>query len=76
MDKIINLHGNDIPTALRNIADGIEAGEIDGTTCTIICGCTIYCPGNISTQRAVEIAIWDMTYGIHKLMYAAVREDD
>ena len=56
------------PIALRNIADGMESGEINATEVTIIVGTDVYHCGGISDERAAESAIFNMTLGIHKMM--------
>ena len=57
------------PTALRNIADGIERGDFDGSSVTVIAGPDVFHAGCINDAQAAQEAIWNMTCGIHKLMY-------
>ena len=70
MTKIVNLFGYDVSTALRNIADGIDEGKFEDTGCTVICGTDVFYCGNVDDNTAATEAIWDMTFGIHRLMAA------
>ena len=54
--------------ALRNIADGMDSGEIAADECTVIAGTEIFHCGEFDDSRAAESAIFNMTMGIHKLM--------
>lgn len=56
------------PTALRYIADGIEEGRYDGTSVTVIAGSDVFHAGCIDKAQAAQEAVWNMTYGTHKLM--------
>ena len=60
-----------VALALRNIADSIDAGDINGESCTLILGADVFYLGEFDDGKAAVGAIWDMTYGIHKLMSAA-----
>ena len=63
-----------VPLALRNIADSIESGEIDVDDCTVIAGSDVFHIGTVSDSDAAEKAVWNMTYGIHKMMSAVFKE--
>lgn len=56
-----------IPLALRNIADGYEAGEFEGD-CTVVIGTDLFHLGAFTDDKAVRDAVWNLTYAIHKLM--------
>ena len=66
----------DASTALRNIADQMDSGEISATECTVIADTDVFHCGETDDGRAAEQAIFNMTMGIHKLMYAVVIDDD
>lgn len=61
----------DAATALRNIADGIDNGEIDIDNVTVIAGTDVFQCGDFEDSRAVENAVFNCNYAIHKLMSAA-----
>lgn len=63
-----------IAKVLRSIADQIESGEIPCDHVTIIAGFEVYCAGPLDDCRAAESAIFDMTFGIHKLMSETVKD--
>ena len=77
-DKVVMLRPMmDVPTGLRNIADAIEAGEYDYfTDCTVVLGTNIFSLGEVDDSRAAVNAVWDMTYGIHKLMAMGLTGED
>ena len=76
-DKVIQLFpSGDIPETLRNIADGVESGEFECTGCTVILGTDIFQIGAPTLEKAAEQSIWDMTFGIHKLMKEALSYND
>ena len=58
----------DAATSLRNIADMIDSGEITATECTVIAGLEVFHCGETNDARAVESAVFNMTFGVHKLM--------
>lgn len=60
----------DIQATLRRIAD--ECTE-DVEDCTLIIGENIYHLGTANDAQAAQEAIWNMTYGINKLMNGAVQ---
>lgn len=62
----------DAPTVLRSIASGIENGEYPETDCTVILGSRIFHAGTVDDGEAAMEAVWNMTYGIHKLMFTAL----
>jgi len=65
-----------IPDSLRSIADEIESGLYDADSCTLILGVDIFHLGTFHDDDAGVKSIWDMTYGIHKLMARAVDEHE
>lgn len=56
--------------ALRDIADMIDRGEISKEA-TIIAGSEIFHCGVYDDASAAQDAVWNMIYGISKLMLAA-----
>lgn len=56
------------PQALRNIADKMDSGEFDIDNVTIIAGTDVFQCGEFDEGRAVENAIFNLTFGIQKLM--------
>lgn len=65
-----------LAVALRNIADQIESGEMACEEMTIICPPDVFHLGVIDDGQAAEHAIFNMNYGIHKLMKAATDAED
>lgn len=61
--------------ALRNIADMIERGDIPDGQATVIIGSEVFHTGCVDNAEAATEAIWNMTYGTHKLMSAVFRQD-
>lgn len=64
-----------VAQGLRNIADDIEQGlyEIDDIT---LCGSGhVFHLGQVDDRRAAANAVFNMNYGIHKLMSAAVNSE-
>ena len=59
-------------TALRNIADMLDNGELDVDEVTVIAGTEVFQCGIFDDGRAAESAVFSMTYGIHKLMNAII----
>jgi len=67
----------DVPTALRNIAEDIEAGKFENTTATVIVGSEVFAVGQLKGDGdAAMNVIWDCNYAIAKLMKAATRGFD
>ena len=62
------------PTALRNIADQIESGELGDTEATVVVGSDVFHVGCVDSGEAAGNAVWNMTYGIHKLIDMANSE--
>ncbi len=58
----------DIVQGLINIADSIEAGDIDNSNCTLIIGTNVYHLGTVCDEQSAIEAVFNMTVGIHKLM--------
>jgi len=61
-----------VSLGLRNIADQIDNNGIEQNDCTVIIGSEIFHLGVVSDEEAATQAIFNMTFGIHKLMNAAV----
>ena len=61
-----------LPTALRNIANSIEAGDLADSEATLIIGSEVYHLGRITDERAAESAVFNMVYGILKIMQPAL----
>jgi len=75
MSNVVTLRPNeDIPETLRRIADDIDAGIFHGITCTMILDTEIFAMGQVPDDNLTQSAVWDMTYGIHKLMSAGLGE--
>lgn len=62
------------PTALRAIADGMDSGDFDTEDVTIIVGTDVFHCGQVADDRAAVQAVWNMVFGIAKLMRAATNE--
>jgi len=62
--------------ALRNIADRLDSGDLDADEVTVIVGTEIFQCGQFDAAKAVEGAIFNMTFGIHKLMNATMKASD
>jgi len=74
MDNIFHINSNwSAPEALRNIADAIEQGEYEDNEATVIIGTDVFHVGQSDDAKAAENAVWNMTFGIHKLMNMAVK---
>jgi len=63
-------------TALRNIADMMDDGEITAEECTVIAGTDVFHCGEFDDGRAAANAIFNMTMGIQKLMRPVIEIDD
>ncbi len=63
----------DVPARLRELADKIEARNDPAVRVTMVIGGAVYCWGPVDNGKAAEGAIFDMTYGIHKLMGLPVK---
>ena len=73
MGKVVNLKDGSGPAeALRDIADGMDAGEIDSTNCTVIAGIDVFHVGAIRNDQTSQEAIFNMTMGIQILMAPVV----
>lgn len=59
--------------ALRNIADRLDSGDLEVDEVTVIVGTEIFQCGQFDEAKAVEGAIFSMTYGIHKIMNATMK---
>ena len=73
-ENVIELFpSGNIAQSLRNIADQIESGEIHCKNCTLIANLFVYQLGEGRDDReASATAIFNMTYGIHRLMAPCV----
>ena len=56
--------------SLRNIADAMDEGTYPDDGATVIVGSEVFRCGEVFDGRAAEQAIFNMTFGIHKLMNA------
>jgi len=73
MSNVISLKPSlNIPEALRNIADSIENGKNIVTDCTVIAGFNIYHLGCMDDGEAARDAVFNMTYGLQKIMTPVV----
>ena len=63
--------GTPVPEALRNIADEMEAGELE-CRATVIVGTEIFHPGPMSDERAIEQTVFDLALAQFKIMQAAL----
>lgn len=76
MSNVIQIKPCCDPVAtLREIADKIDRGEFEQGDWTIIGSGHIFHAGQVNDERAAEAAIFNMNFGIHKVMYAVVREE-
>ena len=76
MGKVVSLHPTaDVAQTLRRIADRIDEGEFAGETATLILDMQVFTMGasRVDDERAVEGALFDMTWGTTLLM-GAVRD--
>ncbi len=64
-----------VSATLRCIADDIDAGIYEAETCTFIIGTCLFHLGSFTDECAAERALWDMQYGINKLMKSALSID-
>lgn len=71
--SITNIKENmNVAKTLRGIADDIDVGELQVDNATLIMGTEVYHMGTVSDQTAVMEAVWNMNFGITKLMAAAL----
>lgn len=61
----------EVAPTLRRIADDVEQGIYKGDA-TIIIGKEVFHVGKVHSDDAAREAIWNMTFGIHKLMRAGL----
>ena len=68
--NVVHIVGNlDVPATLRRIASEIESDpDPQKHHATLIINDTVYHMGTVDHARAAEQAVWNMTYGIHKIM--------
>ena len=72
-NNVVNLRPNiNMACALMNIAEEIQNGNIAESECTLIIGTDVYHLGCIDDREAAVNAVFNMTYGIQKLMRPAV----
>ena len=64
----------DIPKALRSIADSVESGDFLGETCTVVLDTEVFHLGCVHDEQAARDAVWNLSYGIHKLMSTVFKE--
>ena len=73
MSNVIDLFQNqDAATALRNIADAIDAGEFNGDSLTLITVPDVFQIGTFENNDAITETLFNCQYAIHKLMTAAM----
>lgn len=58
----------DMPHCLREMADAIEAGEINAKYCTVLIGGEVYHMGTLSDEQATLEAIFSMTAGVQRVL--------
>jgi hypothetical protein len=69
MNNITQLYpANDIPTALRNIAEAYERGELSGDDCTIIMGDDVFILGQVPEKNIVERIVFNLRLGEYLVM--------
>lgn len=74
--KIIPIKENvNASKVLRNIADDIESGRLEDEV-TIIVGCEVFHAGCHCDKQAAVNAVYNMNFGIAKIMNAAVNGDE
>lgn len=66
----------DVVQGLRNIADDIESGAFSCDNITLIMNSEISQLGQFNPDRAAEKAVFDMVYGLSKMMHWVHRELD
>lgn len=55
---------------LRWLADEIEAGNIESRDVTVIAGAEIFHCGHVDEARLAESAVFNMVFGLSKMMHA------
>lgn len=76
MNKVIPIKNSiNMPGTLRRIARLIDIGEIETDSVTVIAGTEVFNAGIVNDEKSIERAIFDMNFGIHKIMTAAVEGD-
>lgn len=76
-DNVVHLYPmTDVAGGLRALADAYEQGHYEDSDCTIVIGADILQLGqSVNEERAVKDAIFNLTFGVHKLMYLTVEEN-
>ena len=75
MSNVVSLFPNaKVSEALRNIAQALddEVLELEGTGCTVVLGKDVFHLGCVDDAIAAGDAIFNMTFGIQKLMRPVV----
>lgn len=73
MSNVITLRPKaSVADALRNIADEFDSGKRDGQEVTLIIGLEVFHIGCDDDNEAAASAIFDMTFGLQKLMRPVV----
>lgn len=65
----------DVVTALRNIADDIEAGLYNGESVTVIAVPDVFQLGAFDDNGAVTETVFNLNYALHKIMMYAMGID-
>jgi hypothetical protein len=69
MSNIVLIADNiNVARVLRNIADDIDKGRYKGKTATLVLDDEVFHMGTINDEFSARDAMWDLNYGIHKLM--------
>ena len=68
--------GLNVPLGLREIADQYEAGAYGADPVTLVIGREVFHLGTRGDEAAAVNAVFDLQLGIHKLMRAALNENE
>lgn len=73
MGDVIHLRPlKDPATALREIADMIECGDINADTVTVVAGLDVFQCGVFDDDQIAQEAVFSLTYAIQKIMSPVV----
>lgn len=65
-----------IPEALRKLADKIESGELEIDELTWVAPPYVGHLGSVNNHQSATSAVFNMTYGIQKMIDAVLRAED